>query len=158
MSEPAQPRTSTPIDPEENPWGVPAPSISFDVQPPFTVEGLVTKQEMAQQLDIKTRKPLVWDDGRPRKKVILTMQCKPDQTLADDDGMRQLHVKIPGGLYASINKAVKEAGVRTPVGNHLTVTYTQDEPGTGGKGLSPTKEFDSLISPPDDSMSSESPI
>jgi hypothetical protein len=141
------------INPDEDPWGIPPTSISWDVEPPFTVgPGLIVKQEIAQQTDFDSKKPFFWEDGRARKKVIITLQCQPDDTEAeDDDGMRSIHAKIPSGIFVAIRDAVKEAGKKTlPVdGEHyLTVTYTGNAAQTAAEKKqkrSPTKEFVALI-------------
>lgn len=152
------------IDPTEDPWGIPPKSISWDVTPPFEVSGLILKQEMAQQTDFDSKKPLYWDDGRPRKKVVITLQCKPDETEDNDDGLRQVHARIPSALFASIRDAVREAGLKTlPVGgtHELSVNYTQDGPQTPAEKKakrSPPKEFVSLILAAADDATSEPPL
>jgi hypothetical protein len=154
MSTPAGPA----VNPNEDPWALPPPSISWNVEPPLTIEGTVLSQEMAQRLSIKDKTPEHWDDGRPKKKVIITLQCKPDETDTEDDGRRQLHVNIPSALHTSIREAIKEAGQRTLlVGNGLAVTYTHDE-APAAKGLSGTKQYESLVSPTSDSTQSEPPF
>jgi hypothetical protein len=150
------------INPDENPWAIPPKSISFDVPPPYTVAGIIVKQELAQQTDFDTKKPLFWDDGRPRKKVIVTLQCKPDDDEADDDGLRAIHMRIPSAIFAAVREAIREAGNKTlPVGEYLTLTYTGDAAQTAAEKRqkrSPAKEFVALISPAQDSETSEPPF
>lgn len=117
-------------------WGT-TPSISFNGTPPITVEGLVTDQERGFQTDITTRKVQTWEDGRPKRKVVLHMKF-------DDGTNNLLHVNIPSALFAAIKEAVESAGVTGPVGSRLSVTYTGDGKPTK-KGLNPPKEFDALI-------------
>lgn len=161
------PENASVIDPTEDPWGIPPVSVSWDVTPPFTVEGIVTKWEMAQQTAFeagKVGKPLTWDDGRPRKKVIITMQCKADETDENDDGLRSVHVKIPSALFAAIRDALREAGKKSlpDDGTHiLSLTYTKDSEQTAAERkakLNPAKEFVALLSPTADSDTSEPPI
>lgn len=146
---------STPINPAEDPWGLPPVSVSWDVEPPFTVSGVILRQEMAQQTDFDSKKPLTWEDGRPRKKVIVTLQCAPADPAdgePDDDGLRAIHARIPSALFASIREAIREAGLKTlPVGgtHRLDITYTQDGAQTAAEKKakrSPPKEYVSLIS------------
>lgn len=151
------------INPAEDPWGIPPQSVSWDVTPPFEIEGVIIKQEMAQQLDFDDKKPLFWDDGRPRKKVIVTIQGKPAEDGADDDGMRSIHARIPSALFAAIRTAIREAGLKTlPVGGShlLNLTYTGDAEQTPAEKKAkrtPAKEFVALISPAVD-FSSEPPF
>lgn len=140
------------INPAEDPWGIPATSVSWDVVPPFTITGLVTGQEMAQQTSFDDKKPLFWEDGRPRKKVIVSLQCKPDNRLdITDDGKRSLHMRIPSALFAAVREAINEAGLKTlPTGgtHTLTVTYTKDgEQSAADKRAkrNPPKEFVALL-------------
>lgn len=145
------PDNASVIDPSEDPWGIPPVSISWDVTPPFEVSGIIVKQELAQQTDFDTKKPLFWEDGRPRKKVIITLQCQPDATDENDDGLRSIHARIPSALFASIRDAVREAGLKTlPVGgtHELTTNYVKDADQTTAEKKakrSPAKEFVSLI-------------
>ena len=153
------------IDPNEDPWGIPPVSVSWDVTPPFEVRGVILRQEMAQQttfpLPGKPAKPDFWEDGRPKKKVIITLQCKPDETLENDDGLRSIHARIPSALFASVRDAVREAGLKTlPVGgtHELACTYLEDgqqTPAEIKQKLNPPKVFVSMISPLTDSQTSE---
>lgn len=157
------------IDSTEDPWGIPAQSISWDVPIGTTVEGLITGQEMAQQTnftgDGKPGKPLFWEDGRPRKKVIVHLECKPDENADEpDDGKRAMHVKIPSALFASIRKAIQEAGLKSlPVDRThiLAVTYTDDAEQTAAEKKAkrnPQKLYESLIVAAGDDFDSESPF
>lgn len=156
------------IDPTEDPWGLPPTSVSWDVTPPFEIQGVILRQEMAQVLNFDTKKPEFWDDNRPKKKVIITLQCKPDETLeaGTDDGLRAIHARIPSALFASIRDAIREAGLKTlPVGGThiLAVTYTGDgaqTPAEIKQKRTPPKEFVSLVMPATDSDTpdSEPPI
>ena len=129
-------------------WGSAPKSISWDVTPPFEVKGFVVSQESAQQLDIRTRKPMTWDDGRPKMKVILTLQTDLlDPEDPDDDGRRQLHIKRPSALMAAIKDALKQSSFRTPVGKNLSITYTGDGK-PAGAGMSPPKEYVALSNLP----------
>jgi hypothetical protein len=150
------------IDSSEDPWGIPPASVSWDVEPPFTVEGIITRQEMAQVLDFDSKKPQFWDDGRPRKKVIVTLQCKPDETLENDDGKRSIHMRIPSALFAAVREAIREAGEKTlPIGAQLSITYTGNAAQTAAEKKakrSPAKEFAALIITTSDSDTSEPPF
>jgi hypothetical protein len=143
------------IDAANDPWAMPPTAVSWDVEPPFTVTGRIVKQEMAQQLKFDDKKPDYWDDGRPKRKVIVTLESKPADDDPTDDGLRSIHAKIPSALYASIRDAIREANLRTlPVnGTHyLAITYTKDTDQTPAEirsKRSPAKEFVSLISDQD---------
>jgi hypothetical protein len=140
---------SEPVAAEENLWATPTKSISWDVEPPMTIEGVVISTERAQQTGIKDKKPLTWADKRPRLKNIITLQTDMHDD-EDDDGIRQLHVNIPGGLYAGIMDAIKASGRKTMrAGYHLAVTFTHSkEPEQ--KGMSGQKVFEALITPDDE--------
>jgi hypothetical protein len=145
------------IDPNEDVWAVPPTAVSWDVQPPFTVSGLILKSENAQQTDFETKRPLFWDDGRPRKKVIVTLGGKPNPEEEGDDGLRAIHARIPSALFTAMRDAVKEAGLKTlPTGgtHWMDVTYTQDGEQTKQEiraKRSPPKEFIALITEAADS-------
>lgn len=128
--------------PQADPWADAPISISWDVEPPATIRGQVVSSEWAKQLDIKTGKPLTWDDGRPRLKIVVLLRT--------EEGEKQLHVKKPGGLFAAIMAAIKEAGASTLVpGWFLNVTYTGNKPPEKA-GLSPTKEYAALLENPEE--------
>lgn len=125
-------------------WAPAPDSFSWDEDPPITITGIVRRQEVGQQTDIKTRKPLFWEDGRPRRKIVVYMS-------EDDEPIKALHVNIPGGLFSAIQEAVKEADLTTlPNGVRLTTTYTEavDTDINGAKlakGMSKRKLFEALI-------------
>lgn len=125
-------------------WAPAPESFSWDEEPPITITGIIRRQEVGQQTDLKTRKPLVWDDGRPRRKIVVFMG-------ESDEPAKALHVNIPGGLFSAIQDAVKEAELQTlPNGVRLTVTFTEavDTDINGAKlakGMSKRKIFVALI-------------
>jgi hypothetical protein len=150
------PDNASVIDPAEDPWGIPPVSISWDVTPPFEVSGVIVKQEMAQVLNYDTKKPETWDDGRPKKKVIITLKTTLGDNDDTDDGLRAIHVRNPSALFAAIRDAIREAGLKTlPLGgtHELMVTYTKDSEQTPAEIRSkrtPAKEFVALITPAGD--------
>ena len=131
-------------------WQGAAPSISWDTPPPATFEGTITAQDTGVQTDFESGEALTWADGRPRRKVIVT--------LSDKEGdLHSLHVRIPSNLYGAIKTAIKLQGVQgLRPGDWLSVTYTGDGEKVGRKN--PPKLFDVVLGPgagtlPDDPFS-----
>ena len=120
-------------------WQGAASSVSWDAPPPITFDGTVVAQETAIQTDFNSGEPLSWPDGRPRRKVIIT--------LADKDGqLHGLHVRVPSGLYNAIKTAIQlqsVPGLRE--GDWLSITYTGDGEKEGKK--SAPKLFEVVLGP-----------
>lgn len=138
-------------------WGKPPESISWDGKPPMTIEALITRQETGQQTDIKSRKPLFWEDGRPRRKIVVYLKF-------DDDTEKALHVNIPGGIFSAIQDALQEAGLKTlPNGVRLALTWTEEsDTDINGaklaKGMSKRKIFEALVTSADGEAVGEPPF
>jgi hypothetical protein len=116
-----------------------APTFSWKGKPIGTVcKGTILDMEVSQQTDMDTGDPLVWDDGKPRMQLVVTLQtdlrngegmsAPAMERLSDpseDDGIRRLFVK------AQMQKAVRDA-VRASsqsqmrIGGVLAVQYAQD--------------------------------
>lgn len=74
--------------------------------------------------------PDFWDDEKTRPKMQrkFVVQSTPDPVDPEDDGVRNIWAVVagkPGGLYAAINDAVKNA---TALGGTLTVVFTGTDP------------------------------
>jgi len=113
------------------------PAVSFP-EIGATVTGVILSTEVGIQTEpggeVKT-----WDDGQPRRQVVITIQT----ALAvdeDDDGQRRLFVK--GGMTRSFRAEMRRAKVREPLpGGELTVTYIGDGP-VAKKGQNAPKLYD----------------
>lgn len=142
--------TDTMADQQEDLWAIPAQSISWDVEPPHRVEGIVLSQQKTQRLNYDTKKPEFWDDGRPKMKVIVELQTDLEES-EGDDGKRQLHVPIPSALFAAIRTAIQSVpGRRMFDGDRLAVEYTHDADQTPAEKKakrSPQKLFDAELTP-----------
>lgn len=140
----------TMADQQEDLWGVPPQSISWDVEPPMRVEGIVLSQQKAQRLNYDTKKPETWDDGRPKLKVIVELQTEEEDG-EGDDGKRQLHVNIPSALFAAIRTAIQSVpGRRMFDGDRLAVEYTHDAEQTPAEKRAkrnPAKQFTAEVTP-----------
>jgi hypothetical protein len=95
--------------------------------------GVIESVELRQQTSLDDNKPLVWDDGRPRMMLVVTLQTT-DRDGDDDTGMRSIYAK--GGRFEvaegegtsmrdAIAQAVKDVGASSiDPGDELAVGYT----------------------------------
>lgn len=130
------------------------PSASF-LTKGTTHEGEILDLKMRQQLDIKTRKPMFWDNGDPKMQLVVTLQTEEiDDEIEDDDGRRRLYVKFK--LRDAIAEAVREADAidsGLEVGGWLSVTFTgQDKPTK--RGYSGVKNYEAAYEAPDPNAAS----
>jgi hypothetical protein len=95
--------------------------------------------EAAQQVDFKTRKPLFYDDRKPRMQIICTGQTtERDPAIDHDDGVRKLYIK--GQMRQAVRDAVVAAGARgLERGGSLAVQWVGEE--DAGPGMNPKKLF-----------------
>lgn len=117
-------------------WGDAPKSFSWDVEPPHEFVGVFVKQEVGQQTDYDDPTiKLYWNDGRPRKKVILTYKCDP--TEENPDGIVNIHANIPGGIHSALKSALKDAGQKRPeTGEVHRITFTEEvDTGVDGSKL-----------------------
>jgi hypothetical protein len=100
-------------------------SAKFE-KPGTTASGSICRPpEVQQQREIDGGKPKYWDDGSPRKQIVVHLQTTArDPDVEDDDGIRALYIR--GNMLRAVREAVRKAGVRLEVGGVLTVTYTGD--------------------------------
>lgn len=95
-----------------------------------TKGGQLTEQpEVKQQTDFDTGELLFWDDGSPRKQLVVTVQTtERDPMEADDTGLRRFYVK--GNLQRAVRDAVRASGAKgLEVGGTLQVTRSgREEP------------------------------
>lgn len=114
---------STP-SPDQFLMGGGVPSAKFE-RINDSVVGTITDQEVRQQTDLDTNKPLFWDDGRPRMQLVVTLQTDLRDD-GDDDGLRRLYVKGKS-LTDAVREAVRLAGARgLETGGRLKVAYVGD--------------------------------
>lgn len=112
-------------------------------------EGKILDLRMRQQTDIKTRKPMFWDNGDPRMQLVVTLQTDEiDDEIEDDDGRRRLFLKYK--LKDAVADAVRESGTEEglEVGGYLKVKFvSQDKPEK--RGNSGVKNYKARYTPPD---------
>lgn len=120
---------------------------------------IATNPEIRQQSDIKTGKPLTWDDGSPRNQLVVSLQT--DERLdSEDDGLRNLYVKgskKPGSqsLHDAVATAVRQAGAKgLEVGGELDVILVGEEP-PPNPNLSPRKLYKATYTAPSANTQSE---
>lgn len=102
-----------------------------------SVTGTVTSVRVRQVTSFETGKPEFWDDGQPKRQVVITLAtAERDPADGDDDGHRNIYVKGWGEQRQALAKAGKPA-----VGDTLTVTFSGlgDVP---GKGMNAPKRYD----------------
>ena len=147
-----------PVTPEDELMRGDVAAVKFP-NPGDKVTGVIIAPfEMRQQRDFKSGKPLVWDDGSPRKQIVITMHTDQiDPKDPDDDGVRALHVRIPSDLRNQIRLAVKKANVPLPeVGGTLAITYVKDGEQANPK-ISPPKLFAVTYRPPTSTPAEDEP-
>lgn len=106
------------------------------------VRGTIVDAEVQDQTDFETGEALVWQDGKPRKQLIITVDTGIVD--GDDDGNRRLFAK--GNMLTAIREAVKPHG-ELAVGGKLAVKYSDD--GVASKrGFNPPKLFKATYEPP----------
>jgi len=98
-----------------------APAVKFP-NIGYTIKGIVLSSEVRQQTKLEDGTPLVWDDGRPRMQLVVTIDT--GDTDGEDTTERRLFAK--GHMLTAIKQAVKESGGQFLNGGELTVRYTGD--------------------------------
>jgi hypothetical protein len=114
-----------------------------------TVSGTICRDpEVQQQREIDSGKPKFWDDGNPRKQIVIHLQTAGrDPELEDDDGVRAIYVR--GNMLRAVREAVRKAGGKLETGGVLTVTYTGDGERKAA-GFNPPKLYTASYTPPGD--------
>lgn len=94
-----------------------------------THKGTITAAKKRQQTDMKTGRPLEWDNGDLRWEIVITI----DTGDADENGETCRRLFARGGMLKAIREAVAEAGSKLEIGGELVVRYTGDgEPSQRG--------------------------
>jgi len=117
-----------------------------------TVKGTVEAAEVTDQRDLEGN-VRTWDDGNPRKQVVITLVTdERDPEIDDDDGRRKVYAK--GQMQVALREALKKAGARLEVGGTLAVKYESD--GTASKaGYNAPKIYICQYKAPDKSIGAE---
>lgn len=112
------------------------------------VRGTIISCEIRQQTSLEDNTPLFWNDGTPRKQLVITLQTTLTDS-EDDDGQRTIYAK--GGRFEiakgegtsmrdAIADAVKAAGAKSiDPGDELAVGFTGE--GKGKRGFNAPKLY-----------------
>lgn len=127
-----------------------APSAKF-VNIGDKVVGTITDVSTSQQREFKTGKPEVWDDGKPKMQLVITLATdERDPSIEADDGTRRVYAPAwakPGSVFDALRNAVKAAGASgLDNGGKLAVVFTGTE--AQDAGLSPRKLYEAKYAPP----------
>ena len=129
-------------------------SASFDTIGTTHTGTIIEPPRVENQTDIKTGEVKTFDNGDPRKQMVIVLQTdERDPSVEDDDGVRRLYVKgspkpESKSLTAAIGAAVKAAKANgLEVGGRLTVTYVGDGP-QEQRGFNPPKQYAAAYEPP----------
>lgn len=89
------------------------------------VKGIIESAVVTDQTDLDGN-VRTWNDGNPRKQVVITLATdERDTTIMDDEGLRKLYVK--GHMTIALREALKKAGAKSiEVGATLAVRYDSD--------------------------------
>lgn len=110
-----------------------------------TVEGIIVAYDLRNETDLATGQVKTFDDGQPRKQLVITLQTdERDESIEDDDGTRRIYAKI--AMRNAIADATRQhGGIRE--GGKLAVKYTgQDAPKR--RGYSGQKRYKAWYEPP----------
>ena len=116
--------------------------ITWPDQPPKEIKGTITAVHPPEAVnDPKT--------GQPTDRMQVRIELATDERdpeLQFDDGARTLYVK--SFMRGAIGDALRRAGVKEPaIGGHLVVRFVRTEP-ADRPGLSPSKHFEAVYTPP----------
>ena len=107
--------------------------------------GTIMAAEVRQQTDFESGALLFWDDGKPKKQLVLTL-LTDERSDEDDDGLRRVYIK--GQMTKAVAEAVRKTGERgVREGGRLFVRYVKDAEPTR-KGLSGAKQYIAKYQPP----------
>lgn len=110
-----------------------------------TVKGVILSYEVRDERDIVTNQVKTFDDGTPRKQLVITLQTEDrDEAIEDDDGTRRIYAKV--AMRNAIADASRQHG-GIAAGGKLAVRYTgQDAPKRAG--FSGQKKYKAWYEPP----------
>lgn len=114
-----------------------------------TVTGTVKDVTGRRSTDYVTNEAEVWDDGRPKMLIVITLNTQLRDT-PEDNGERGIYIKTWGVQAQALKEAVKATGAVTAgavlkPGATFTATFTGEQPSKAG---SPTKLYAYQVVPP----------
>lgn len=111
------------------------------------VAGEIVRSDEMQQRDIKTGEPLTWDDGQPKKSVVIAIQTDEHDD-DEDDGIRNVYVKVPSQMLSALRIALRSARAKgIENGGVIRITYISDRP-SEKRGMSAQKIYEVGYEPP----------
>ena len=118
-------------------------------KPGDTVTGTITKVDVKQVTNYKTKEPEFFPSGDPKKQVILTLQTSLRED-ADDDGKRSVYIPLWGGKKAALGEAMRAAGMKEAstalaLGNTFTARFVGEERKHGKDGSYTEKIYEYAI-------------
>lgn len=118
-------------------------------EPGDTVTGTITKVDVKQVTNYKTKEPEFFPSGDPKKQVILTLQTSLRED-ADDDGKRSVYIPLWGGKKAALGEAMRAAGMKEAstalaLGNTFTARFVGEERRHGKDGSYTEKIYEYAI-------------
>lgn len=119
-----------------------APSAQFP-EIGAEIEGDLISAEVRQQTKLEDGSPLVWNDGKPRLQLVVTLDV--GETGEYDTTERRLYAK--GEMLKAIKEAVKVSGGKFENGGRLKVRYTGDGD-QKVKGHNPPRLYKAKWTPP----------
>lgn len=109
------------------------------------VKGEVLAAEVRDQTDFQSGAVLTWQDGSPRKQLVITVDTgEVDDGIEGDDGARRIYAK--GQMLNAIRQAVRAHG-GIAEGGKLAVKFIKEEP-SKTRGFNPTKVYQAWYEPP----------
>jgi hypothetical protein len=92
--------------------------------PGTTYTGIITDVTMRQARKYESTELDVWDDGKAKMQVVLTLATDYEVPGEDDDGVRMISINLWSGQKKALVAACKAAGVFEPqVGQRFTATH-----------------------------------
>lgn len=112
-----------------------------------SIAGTITALEVREQKDFDSGEVLTWEDGSPRKELVITVATiLRDASIEDDDGSRRIFAK--GNMFTAVRDSIRKAKAKKPeVGGRITVTYSADGEAKK-KGYNPPKLYTAIYEPP----------
>jgi hypothetical protein len=121
------------------------PSAKFDAIGD-TYEGIIMRDELRDQTDIETGVAQTWDDGTPKKMILLDVQTQlNDPDIDADDGMRRFYIK--SAFLTALRTEWRRIGGVPLVGCHIKATYHADGE-KKQRGKNAAKLFKVALTPP----------
>lgn len=123
-----------------------APAVKFPTVG-TSITGTITALEVRDSKDFDTGEVLTWEDGSPRKELVITVATSlRDASIEDDDGARRIFAK--GNMFTAVRDSVRKAKAKKPeVGGRITVTYSADGE-IKRKGYNAPKLYTAVYEPP----------